>query len=270
MNANVNVDQSCALIMTTEDYARSLGIREDQWVYPAGGADFNDIWYVTRRPCLHRSPAIQNASRMALEQAEMTLDDMDVFDIYSCFPSALEIARQEIGIAENDPRDLSVTGGLPFFGGPGNNYTMHAIAAVVDLIRKDRTRKAMVTANGWYLTKHSVGIYAGSPAAHGWNDRDDSSVQRSIDAQALPAPVDRASGVLTVEAYVIRHDNAGSPLTGTAIGRLEDGKRALANIEAGPEELLLMEKIELVGQQGNVRYDEKTGRNLVRFNCIGG
>ncbi len=269
MNANVNVDQSCALVMTSEDNARSLGIPEDKWVYPVGGADFNDVWYVSRRPCLHRSPAIQNASRMALEQADMMLDDMDVFDIYSCFPSALEIARQEIGIPENDPRDLSVTGGLAFFGGPGNNYTLHAIAAVVDRIRKDRARKAMVTANGWYLTKHAVGIYAGSPAGQGWHDRDDSSVQRSIDAEALPAPVDRASGVLTVEAYVIRHDQAGLPVTGTAIGRLEDGQRALANIEADREEFLLMEKVELVGQQGPVWYDEKTGRNSARFNGLG-
>jgi acetyl-CoA C-acetyltransferase len=269
MNANVNVDQSCAIIMTTEDGARSLGIPEDKWVYPVGGADFNDVWHVTRRPCLHRSPAIQNASRIALEQADLTLDDIDVFDIYSCFPSAFEIARQEIGIPENDPRDLSVTGGLPFFGGPGNNYTLHAIAAVVDLIRKDRARKAMVTANGWYLTKHSVGIYSGSPSRNQWEDRDDSPVQRSINAEALPAPVERASGILTVEAYVIRHDHAGQPLTGTAIGRLEDGQRALANIEADREEFLLMEKVELVGQQGPVRYDEKTGRNSVLFNLHG-
>jgi acetyl-CoA C-acetyltransferase len=266
MNANVNVDQSAALIMTTEDSARSLGISEDKWVYPIGGADFNDIWYVTRRPCLHESPAIRNASRIALEQADITLDDIDVFDLYSCFPSAFEIARREIGIPEDDPRDLSVTGGLPFFGGPGNNYSMHAIATVVDLIRKNRSRKAMVTANGWYLTKHASGIYAGSPAANPWNDRDDSPLQRSINAKALAMPIERASGSLTVEAYVIRHDKAGKALKGTVIGRLEDGNRTLANIDAGPEELLQMEKFELVGTKGDVRYDKATGRNVARFN----
>jgi len=269
MNANVNVDQSAAVIMTTEDSARSLGIPEDQWVYPVGGADLNDIWYVTRRPCLHESPAIRNASRIALKQANLTLDDINVFDLYSCFPSAFEIAQREIGIPEDDPRDLSVTGGLPFFGGPGNNYSMHAIAAVADLIRKDRSRKAMVTANGWYLTKHAIGIYAGSPCGHPWDDRDDSPVQRSINAKALPMPVEKASGSLTVEAYVIRHDNAGLPLTGTVIGRLEDGSRTLAVIDADPEELLQMEMVELVGKQGVVRYDQGSGRNLARFNAFG-
>jgi acetyl-CoA C-acetyltransferase len=266
MNANINVDQSAALILTTEDSARSLGISEDKWVYPTGGADLNDIWYVTRRPCLHESPAIRNASHIALEQADMTLDDIDVFDLYSCFPAAFEISSREIGIPEDDPRDLSVTGGLPFFGGPGNNYSMHAIATVVDLIRKDRSKKAMVTANGWYLTKHSIGIYAGSPSVHPWDDRDDSSLQRTINAQALPRPTEKASGSLLVEAYVIRHDNAGMAIKGTVVGRLGDGSRTLADIDAGPEELLHMEKFELVGKAGDVRYDKASGRNTVRFN----
>lgn len=269
MNANVDVDQSAAIIMTTEDSARSLGIPEGKWVYPVGGAELNDIWYVTRRSCLHESPAIRHASRMALEQSGLTLEDMTVFDIYSCFPSAFEIARREIGIPEDDPRDLSVTGGLPFFGGPGNNYSMHAIAAVVDLIRKDRSRKAMVTANGWYLTKHAIGIYTGTPPVHPWNDRDDSLTQRAIDAQALPMPVEKASGSLTVEAYVIRHDNAGKPVQGIIVGRLENGSRSLAVIDADPDGLLLMEKIELVGKQGDVRYDEALGKNIARFTISG-
>ena len=266
MNANVDVDQSAAVIMTTEDSARSLGIPEDKWVYPIGGADFNDVWHVTHRPCLHESPAIRHAARIALEQADLTLEDIDVFDLYSCFPSAFEIARREIGIPEDDRRDLSVTGGLPFFGGPGNNYSMHAIAAVVDLIRKDRSRKAMVTANGWYLTKHAIGVYAGSSSGQPWDDRDDSPVQRSINAKALPMPIERASGSMMVEAYVIQHDKAGKPVKGTVVGRLEDGGRALAVIDAGLEELLEMETFELVGKQGDVRYDQATGRNLARFN----
>ena len=125
-----------------------------------------------------------------------------MFDIYSCFPAAFDIARRAVGILEGDSRDLSVTGGMSFFGGPGNNYSMHAIATVVDLIRKDRSLKAMVTANGWYLTKHSVGIYAGAPSAHPWENRDDSPMQRFIDAQAMPKPIERASGSLVVEADV--------------------------------------------------------------------
>jgi len=269
MNANINVDQSAAIVLTTEEHARSLGIDAGQWVYPSGGADLNDIWNVTRRPCLHESPAIRHASRLALEQAGMGLEAIGAFDLYSCFPSAFEIARREVGIGADDPRTLSVTGGLPFFGGPGNNYSMHAIATVVDLIRQDRSLNAMVTANGWYLTKHSVGVYGGTPPARPWSDRDDSALQRSIDARALPAPMERAAGPLTVEAYVIRHDSGGAPVKGTVVGRLPDGRRALADIDAGPEELLSMEEAELVGMTGEARYDGEIGKNLVRFDSLG-
>jgi acetyl-CoA C-acetyltransferase len=268
MNANINVDQSAALIMTTEEYARSIGIPESTWVYPLGGSELNDIWYVSRRPRLDESPAIRNASRIALEQAGLILDDIGVFDLYSCFPSAFEIARKEVGIPEDDPRDLSVTGGLPYFGGPGNNYSMHAIATVVERIREDRNLIAMVTANGWYLTKHSIGIYGGFPPVNPWYDRDDSAIQHSIDKEALPISIEKVSGVIKVEAYVVRHDNEGKPQKGTIIGRLSDGNRALADIDADNIDLLKMETAELVGKMGHVRYDPGLGKNLVRFSGL--
>jgi len=269
MNANINVDQAAALVLTTEETARSLGIDRNRWVYPVGGADLNDIWHVSRRPCLHKSPAIRAASRLALEQAGIKLDDVGVFDLYSCFPSAFEIARTEVGIPEDDPRDLSVTGGLPFFGGPGNNYSMHAIVSVVDRIRADRSLKAMVTANGWYLTKHSVGVYAGSPPSHPWTDRDDSALQNAIDGEALPEPAEKAEGPLTVEAYVIRHSSTGSPVGGTVVGRLEDGSRTLAHMDEDSGSLLHWESHELVGRTGLVRHDAEKGRNLVEFSIPG-
>ncbi len=265
MNANINVDQAAAVLLTTSENAERLGIDPEKWVYPIGGADFNDIWNVTRRPMLDSSPAIRNASRLALGQAGLELDDIDLFDLYSCFPSAVEIAMKEIGISDDDPRPLSLTGGLAFFGGPGNNYSLHAIASAVDAVRQDRSRKVMVTANGWYITKHSVGIYGGGPSSAGWKERDDSAVQRQIDAHALPEPVEKASGALRTEAYVIRHGSRGEPVSGTVVGRLSDGSRALADIDADAAALLGMEKDELVGAVGGVVFSRKTGRNLIVY-----
>ncbi|HPR51549.1 MAG TPA: acetyl-CoA acetyltransferase [Deltaproteobacteria bacterium] len=265
MNANINVDQSAALILTTQETAQECGIDPSRWVYPLGGADFHDIWNFSQRPRLDNSPAIRNAAQVALDQAELTLNEIDVFDLYSCFPSAVEIARAEIGIAEDDPRELSVTGGLAFFGGAGNNYSMHAIASVVERIRHDRSLKAMVTANGWYITKHSIGIYGGTPPKTPWKDSDGSSIQRAISDEALPEPVEKADGSLCVEGYVVRHDRHGQPEKGTVIGRLTDGKRALAHIDAKPGTLLKMEEVELVGRTGEVRFDQGVMRNLVRF-----
>ncbi len=265
MVANINVDQGAAVLLTTTAEADRLGIDRHRRVFPLGGADFHDVWHVTQRPALDRSPAIGHASRIALEQAGLEMGDIDLFDLYSCFPSAVEIAMREMGIGDADPRPISLTGGLAFFGGPGNNYSLHAIAQAAEEIRRDRAQKALINANGWYVTKHSVGVYGGEPSGHPWGERDDSAVQRSIDAETLPCPTVRAQGALRVAAYVIRHDRGGEPVLGTVLGRLPDGTRALAHIRADREELLEMERTELVGREGRVGHSEDSGHNVVRF-----
>jgi acetyl-CoA C-acetyltransferase len=270
MMANINVDQSAALIMTSVQDAQKLGIDRSRWVYPMGGVELNNIWHVTHRPQLHDSPAITEASCLALKQAGLSLHDIGVFDLYSCFPSALEISRRAIGISEDDPRDLSVTGGLAYFGGPGNNYTMHAIVAVVNRIRQDSRLKAMVTANGWYNSKHAIGIYGAEPSDYLWEDQDVSAVQKAIDAEALPDPIEQASGILTIEAFMIRYDQDGRPERSTVIGRLQDGNRALADVRADIVDLRKLEGIELVGKTGEVRYDAVLGRNVINLFPITG
>ena len=265
MNANISVNQSAALIMTTVGMARRLGIDASRWVYPLAGMALDDIWFATQRPRLDRSPAIRDAARCCLEQAGLTADEIDLFDLYSCFPCVVEIARREIGIPDNDHRPLTVTGGLSFFGGPGNNYSMHAIASVVERIRANRGLKAMITANGYYLTKHAVGIYGGEPPIGPWYDQDAAGMQEAIDAETLPEPVEEAFGSLIVEAYVIRHDRGGRPERGTVMGRLGNGRRALAHIDACADDLEMVEKIELVGRTGTVRFDRALGYNLVSF-----
>jgi acetyl-CoA C-acetyltransferase len=265
MNANIDVDQSSAVIMMSEKVAASLGIEKTRWVYPLGGADFNNVWYVSSRQRFDDSPAIAEAATCALTQAGLSISDIDVFDLYSCFPSALQMAMNALGISENDPRPLTVTGGLAFFGGPGNNYTMHAIAAVVEQIRQNRKMKALVTANGWYNTKQAVGVYGDKPETGTWRTVDNFQIQKNIDNQALPELQEKASGVMTAEAYVIRHDRDDNPYLGTVIGRLQNDRRVLAHIRAGVSDLLDMEKNELAGKSGKVAYNDQAGYNFIEF-----
>lgn len=265
MNANINVDQSAAVIMTSESAAIKLGIPRSKWVYPMGGADLSNIWYVSQRPRLHDSPAVTEGARLALEQAGLTLDEIDMFDLYSCFPSAFEIARRALGIPEGDRRELSLTGGLPYFGGPGNNYSLHAIAEAVRRLRTAPGLKAMVTANGWYNTKHSIGVYGCSAPPNPWEERDDSAIQAGINARALPVPVEKAEGELTVQAYVIRHFPDGNPEGGTVIGTLPDGRRALADIDSSSSDLGYLREQALEGRTGKVRFDPAAGRNIIQL-----
>ena len=84
----------------------------------------------------------------------------------------LPIGAQELGLAEDDPRGLTVTGGLPYFGGPGNNYVTHSIAEMMARVRARPGMKGMVTANGNYVTKQSGGIYSTEPPAKAFQPKD--------------------------------------------------------------------------------------------------
>ena len=129
MNSNNMVDQGAALILTSVGKAEQLQIPRDRWVFPYAGTDAHDTYLIGERASFSGSPAIRIAGRRVLELTGLGIDDIDAVDVYSCFPSAVQVAARELGLALDDPaRPLTVTGGLPFFGGAGNNYSTHAIA----------------------------------------------------------------------------------------------------------------------------------------------
>ena len=128
MTANVYVDQGAAIIVCSQARADEWGVPQDRRVYLHGSAHGHDEWFATERSHLDRSPAINRVVRDTLDGAGITVDQVSHFDLYGCFASAVEVACDEIGIATDDPRGLTVTGGLSFFGGPGNNYVSHSIA----------------------------------------------------------------------------------------------------------------------------------------------
>jgi acetyl-CoA C-acetyltransferase len=268
MNSIIAVDQAAAVVMTTEAHARELGIDPSHWVYPMGGADQNDVWHVTERPDLSRSPAIRAAARRAFAQAGCRIEEITDFDLYSCFPAAVEIALDALDLSADDPRPLTVTGGLPYFGGPGNNYSLHAIATAVDRVRANRDAKIFVSALGWYCTKHAIGVYGGSRGAKPWTpetDRAREVEQAAIDRTALPPPLAQAEGSARIEAFVIRHGRDGSATDATVLARLGNGARALGRVDAPGTELEALENEELVGRSGTLRHDPKAGLNLFRL-----
>ncbi len=263
MVSNLYVDQSAAVIMTSEDFAEELGIDKDLWVYPMGGADLDNIFAISQRPRLYDSPAIREASKHVLEHAGLTLDEIDSFDLYSCFPCMVEIARKEIGIPENDKRDLTITGGLSFFGGPFSSYSLHSIVTAVDLIQSKPSMKIMVLANGGYNTSQSFGIYGKDRPAKSWLENNHAKVQEAIEAEALPEAIVEANGNMTIEAYTFIYDRQGSIQRGLAIGHMEDGRRALAQIDPKSIHVEDVEQQDLVGKTYKIEYDNKAKLNKI-------
>jgi acetyl-CoA C-acetyltransferase len=252
MNAIMDVDQAASLLVTSVANARRLGIPEDKCIYVRGAADAHDHWYVSDRADFATSPAIRAAGAAALAMAGVTIDRVRHLDLYSCFPSAVQIARDALGIAETDPRPLTVTGGLAYAGGPASNYPMHSIATLVGKLRADRDAIGLASGLGWYVTKHSIGVYGAEPGPRPWKRRDPAHLQAEVD-RGPRAEVERTpSGKGTIETYTVIHDREGAPVVGIVVGRLEGGRRFLANT---PEDRGLLEALmasEAIGREGRV------------------
>ncbi len=227
MNSNNMVDQGAALLLTSVELAKRLQIPAEHWVYPLAGTDAHDTPAVADRAELHGSTAIRIAGARALELAGLGLDDIDHVDLYSCFPSAVQVAATELGLDTDDPaRPLTVTGGLTFAGGPWSNYVTHSIATMAELLVANPGRRGLITANGGYLTKHSFGVYGTEPPLEfRWED-----VQPAVDREPVGDGLLEWEGVGTVEAWTTPFNREGLPEKAFLAVRTPDGSRSLAVI----------------------------------------
>ncbi|HEY5024950.1 MAG TPA: acetyl-CoA acetyltransferase [Acidimicrobiales bacterium] len=240
MNANNRVDQGAAFILCSVRAAREAAVPEDRWVFPVAGADAHDHWFVSQRQDLRSSPAIRLAGERALGLAGIGIDDVAHVDLYSCFPCAVQIAALELGLALDDPgRSLTVTGGLGFAGGPGNNYVSHSIASMARRLRADPGAHGLVTGLGWYSTKHAVGVWSTTPPAAGFRHE---SPQEAVDALPQRTPAWDFEGDATVETYTVVHDRDGEPELGILALLTADGRRTWGNTADRDDMLGLMEQ----------------------------
>jgi len=226
MNSNNMVDQAAALILCSAAKAESLQIPRERWVFPHAGTDAHDTYLIGERQALHRSPAIRIAGRRALELAGVGVEDLDLVDLYSCFPSAVQVAVQELGLPAG--RTLTVTGGLTFAGGPWNNYVMHSIATMVERLRENPGARGLVTANGGYLTKHSFGVYSTTPPVHAFRWED---VQDEVDREPTRTALVDWEGTGSVESWTVPFDREGEPQKAFLAVLTPEGARTLASID---------------------------------------
>ncbi len=229
MNSFPNVDQASALLVTSLAVARALGAA-DRAVFIWSGAT-NTEPPPAQRPDPGRAPALRVAAQAALDAAGIGADDLALIDHYSCFPVAVEAAAEALGVQLDDARDLTVTGGMPFFGGPGNNYSGHGIASLVERLR-EVGGLGYVNANGGYLSKHSAGVYGTTPPPGGFRLADTREAQEQIRASARPV-AENAQGDATVVAATIVHDRSGAPVRAPILAELDDGRRLAANAADG-------------------------------------
>lgn len=260
MVARDQANQGAAVLIASAGKARELEVPEEKFVYLLGGADVRERTVVERRD-LSRSPASVLAAQRALAAAGLGEADIDLFDLYSCFPVAVFNVRDGLGIGADDARPLTMTGGLPFFGGAGNNYSMHAIASMVRALRARPTARGLVAANGGFLSKYSVGVYSATPAP--WSGFDSRDLQAQVDGWAAPALAGPVSGEGMVATYTI--DYAGPAPRAVAIGVVEGSGARFIAMTAPDDPAIVQAMIarEPLGAKVALAPDE-AGRTLIK------
>ncbi|MGB5078600.1 MAG: hypothetical protein WBO17_14070 [Sphingorhabdus sp.] len=237
------VDLGGAIILASAGKARELGVAEDRMIWLAASAEAAEP-PLTQRQALDRSGALDYALAAALEQAGLAAKDLGPVDIYSCFPCAVFAAVDALADPARSLGDFTLTGGLSFFGGPGNGYTLYGLAAMVEALRKDGTRPALVTANGGVMSKQAVGIYTADAPARPW--------EGVVAKDYRPAAVDLADapsgkGRILTFTRPFAKDLAGAA---TLVLEMENGVRAMAVLEEAPA-------IDLAGVTVTVTAQEK-------------
>ena len=244
MIAKDSVNQAAAVVLSTVGQARELGVDEDNWVYLHAYAHAKDH-PILKRTSLGDSKALTLTYKKALADSGLSINDISIIDLYSCFPIVVELAKEALGI--EDDRQLTQTGGLPFFGGPGNNYSMHGITAVVRELRKHPEQYGLVGANGGMINKHAVGIYSCQP---GWRKCDSTGIQ--YDALQQHAPLmDRApQGRAKIESYTVSFAK-GQPVHAVVIGRLlhNDARFVACNVRGDTAVLTRLLSEDCIGQE---------------------
>lgn len=229
MTSMIFVDLGAALILMSEAKARQWKRAVGETVYVVAGASSVDTQpYPSQKSSFTASTSLKTAAGKALARSGFGLEAVDAFDLYSCFPASVAIARRMLGIGDDDPRPMTLTGGLGFFGGPGNNYSLHAIATLAEAIAQGRFATGMVTSLGWFMAKHAMGVYSRRPPE---TDNSGHDLEDEAAPPVGPPPekvAAQASGTGHVETYTVLFDRGGMPERAVLYGKMENGRRFVA------------------------------------------
>jgi acetyl-CoA C-acetyltransferase len=240
MCSSWNVDQASALLFCSVDLAERVGLARDRWIYPWSSTESNHMVPVCARPELAACPGAGIAGRAAIDPFGLSVTDLDLIELYSCFPVAVEAYASALGI--DLARDLTVTGGMSFAGGPYNNYVLQATARMAELLRQGAGRMGLVGSVSGVLTKQGFGLWSRTPAPEGFRFTDCSDAVARV-APAAPVRLDY-SGAGRIAGYTVVHDRGQAP-RGIIVADVEGG-RTVASAD-DPALVARMEEDEFCG-----------------------
>ncbi len=267
MMAIMDIDMAAAFLLASDEAADRLGVPPERRVYLRGWGYAEDPNYLAERRELWRSPAMGVASRAALRAAGVTVDDVAHLDLYSCFPSSVAFAVDALGIDHtgvlDGTRPVTVTGALPYHGGPGSNYMTHSLAALAQRLREDPGGYGLASGVGMHMTKHAFGVWSTEPGPLVPPDEPAMAAELAADLEVVAVTDTVHDATATVATYTVLHGRDGAPEWGVVVCDLDDGTRCYGRLE-DPGDLALAEQEELVGRTVHLTAAEG-GVNLARL-----
>ena len=241
-----NVDQASALLFCSAGRAEALGIARDRWVFPVASAEANHMIALSARADLIRSPGADAAARAVLEAGHIEAADIDLIELYSCFPVAVDAFADALDLPPD--RDLTITGSMAFAGGPYNNYFFQATARAAQLLRAGVGRTALLSCVSGILTKQAFALWSSEPPRTGFTRRD---VTAEVAAAAIEMPVvENYTGSGRIVGCTVLHARGEQPRAAVLIDT-DEGSRAIAVSDAS-ETVAGIEREEWVGRRVRV------------------
>jgi acetyl-CoA C-acetyltransferase len=237
MVANSSVNQGAGFLVTSLAEARARGVPEERIVYVGRGAAAHEADDFLARDRYDASPSMEVCLKRTLEWNGVTADDLNLAELYSCFPCVPKMARRVIGWPVEKP--ATVFGGLTFGGGPIGNYMSHAVAEMVDSLRGGEGATGLLFANGGFAT-HNHAIVLSTRPLPGAGEAHDFDVQAEADAArgAVPALVKDYAGPATIESYTVFYGRDGQSTKGVVVARTPAGERTLAKVPGDDGEMI--------------------------------
>ena len=164
---------------------------------------------VIQRPDITKPVGLDLAAKYLVETAKSYDVHPSLFELYSCFPVAVQLFAEALNVS--DETDKTITGGMPFAGGPLNHYMIHATAQVLEKIRKDPAEIGLITGVSGLMTKQALAIWGKEPLM------DFRSKDVSKEAAIIERPVEMSQS----------KDGAGKVLGCTALFEKNEGVKAV-------------------------------------------
>ena len=261
MVANASVNQGAAIIVGSAKVAREAGIAADRLVHIGAGAAAHESDDPLARATFTTTPSMRVSIERALERNAMIAKDLDMVELYSCFPCVPKMARRLLDWPADRP--ATVHGGLTFGGGPIGNYMTHAIAAMVRRLRGGKGDTGLLFANGGHCShNHSLVLTREANPAQFDGDyhfQDQADAARGT----VPPLTDEIEGELPVETYTVIYDRMGAPSFGVVLSRGPEGERVVARMSADDERSIAYLTDGWIEPVGRTGLNRKSGEYLV-------